>query len=45
MRIRDRYIRFASIKASLKNYRVMVNYTGDDKARIFNPESKAEVIL
>ena len=45
MRIRDRFIRFASIKATLKNYRVMVNFTGDNKARIFNTETKTEVIL
>jgi hypothetical protein len=45
MRKRDRFERFVGIKTELKNYRVMVNFTADDKARIFNPETNQEVIL
>lgn len=45
MRIRDPFIRYASIKDTLKNYRVMVNFTADDKTRIFSPSKQKEVIL
>lgn len=45
MRKRDRFQRFVAIKSALKNYRVMVNFTADDRARVFNPQSQQEVIL
>jgi hypothetical protein len=45
LRIRDKYARFLAVKTALKSYRVMVNFTADDKARIFCPATKAEVSL
>jgi hypothetical protein len=45
MRIRDRFIRFASIKATLNPYRVMVSFTADEKVRVYAPSKQVEVIL
>jgi hypothetical protein len=42
---RDQFERFTAIKRALKNYRLMVNFTSDDKARIFDPATRTEVIL
>ena len=41
----DTFQRFVAIKRALKNYRVMVNYTGDDRARVYDPATQSEVIL
>lgn len=41
----DKFQRFSAIKRALKNYRVMVSYTPDDKARVFDPVTRKEVIL
>lgn len=42
---RDQFERFTAIKKALKNYRLMVNFTGDNKTRIFDPATHSEVIL
>ena len=41
----DKFQRFVAIKRALKNYRVMVNYTHDDKARVFDPATRRELVL
>ncbi len=45
LRIRDRRIRFLSVKSVLAPYRVMVSLTADEKVRIYSPSKQLEVIL
>lgn len=45
MRIRDRFVRMASIKATLNPYRVMVSLTADEKVRVYAPSKQLEILL
>ncbi len=44
-RVKDAVERLMAIRKAVKNYRVMVNLTEDERVRIFNPESKDEVLI
>ena len=44
-RMQDVVKRLMLVRCAVRYYRVMVNLTPDERVRIFNPESRAEVLL